>query len=208
MGEAGAKPTQENTTEERIRRAQATGWAAFLAKLYAGNSISALDTTRALLGLGQELERHRKDVNDRFDAVSDTLRSFQKQILAVFARQELLHSHFDKLWRAFAEAMSDTLKAIEAAEREDRAWRALPWWKRRKTPRPSPAIEVVFKPPALPTLPPLLTEEEQREAEEDVASTPKTPACAKCGDTGRIGNDIPCDCIHGQAMQRATTEEG
>lgn len=125
MSAAGKQPsraTAEQIAEtvaqqraERIRRAQNTGWAGFLAKLHAGQEVTKLDIVRGMLGHGRTLEGAEQRVEEGLGAASEHARLLQKQILTVYARQEVLHKH-----------LSDRAK-----------WEALPWLKRRKAARPS-----------------------------------------------------------------------
>jgi hypothetical protein len=126
MGDAKRKATP--STEERVRRAEETGWAGFKAKLLAGNSVSGLDFTRALLGLGELLQQ----ANGRYERLGEStgrvLVEFRTVIVNLLVREEMLAAH------------------LQAVERRA----ALPFWRRWRVPRP------VLQPfPALPASPTL-----------------------------------------------------
>jgi hypothetical protein len=124
MGEAKRKSVPP--AEERLEQAKDTGWAGFLAKLYAGQSLTNNDYTRALLGLGKEKERVEGRLVQMGAKVGALLEEFRNQVVNVLVRQEIVALHLKELGE----------------------WQALPWWRRWRSPRPT------IQPfPALPRLP-------------------------------------------------------
>ncbi len=167
---------EEKSNVERVDRMRRAGWANFVAMMFLKKEPAKWETWAALLGLDHKVEENRKDENGRFDAVSESLEGFQRQVLAVFARQEVLHDHAKKLALSLASGLDRIVKRQDAdlllyarfseavvswqlklserrtAHLEDVAkWEQLGWWQRRKTPRPT--LPPLPEPPKLPDLP-------------------------------------------------------
>jgi hypothetical protein len=167
---------EEKDNAERVDRMRRAGWSNFVAVMYLKKEPAKWETWAALLGLDHKIEENRKDANGRFDAVSESLEGFQRQVLAVFARQEVLHDHAKKLALSLASGLDGIVKRQDAdlllyarfveavvswqlklSERrtayleEVAKWEQLGWWQRRKTPRPK--LSPLPEPPKLPDLP-------------------------------------------------------
>jgi hypothetical protein len=166
--------TLAERNREKVEEAEQTGWAEFVSRYLADPGLRPDNRmyTRALLGLGNRVTRLHDDMKRSLDSASEVASSFQNQVFAVFARQEVLHDYakkeHDAVHAAFASvverqdadahALSHFVAILlnwwglvrAAQERfvaDDRAYRKLGWLKRRKAVPPKLVL------PAFPRLP-------------------------------------------------------
>lgn len=167
------------------------------------------ELTAVIARVDRDADATRTGVEAGFDAARKAVVDLDRKvarnsILAVIASENL------RRVRRWLEAELDYRQRL--AE-----WNALSWWTRRKTPRPEAPVvdgssvmipDPEFSPIAGEPFPPDVT---FPRVEEPVPPSPLTvvvphessthdslqstgKACVKCGDTGRIADDIPCDC--------------
>jgi hypothetical protein len=175
VAEASGKSLAERQ-QEMMEQAQRTGWAEFVSMLNAdpSRSLDARIYKRALLGLGWKVDVIRDSAKTSFDAASEVAKQQQRQILALFARQEVMHrcakAQKEATAKAFeqvverqdadAAALSgfvirlarwhdDVLKALGDHDAAMRGWRSLGWWVRRRTLPPSLELPEPPNPPGL-----------------------------------------------------------
>lgn len=191
MGEAKATAEASGKTlaerqKEQVDQAERTGWSEFLALIFAdpGRDIPGRVFKRALLGLGRRIEAVEDGARQGLHAARAAASVMSRQILGLYARQEVMLDSAKAQKEAIAHALAQVVERQDHDSRvlanfmrdmtawadAERARAGLGWLKRRKAPLPPlPPVRAVHGPltlqiPAVPDLPALPGPEEEDRA--------------------------------------------